>query len=211
MAIMVSNWWNPNTSGAYGPLVANLTGMRDVMREVGWRADVVTLMPGGGGPIGQTGLITEFSSLDEYVAAIDSPPDPKVMEHQRDIETSDSVPIRSTTSMEIAGTEISYEELPKNVVQVSHIKPIPEKMQDALVDIAKSQAIWRRVGIPVRAMQAVYSDPWPALTFVQYFDSGQMMAEKTQALFADAEWNSHFANSLENRQIVRQSAYRVLE
>ncbi len=210
MAIMISNWWDPNTSGAYGQLVENLVGLRNVMREAGWTADVATLTPGGGGPIGETGLVANFESWDDYHAAMDGEPDPKVAAHQQAIKTSDSTPVRSTTMVEMQGTEIAYDDLPRNLVQVSYIAPMPGKMPDAMADVAKSQQIFGRIGIKVRAMQAMLANPWPAIAFIQFYESAQARTELSQALFADDEWNSHFANSAENRQIVRQSAYRIL-
>ena len=49
MAVMVTNIWTPNSSGAVPQLTENLIISRDAMRKDGFTADVLALLPGGGG------------------------------------------------------------------------------------------------------------------------------------------------------------------
>ena len=53
VAIMVTNIWTPNSSGATPQLTENLLLSRDAMRTDGQRVDTLWLMPGGGGVPGE--------------------------------------------------------------------------------------------------------------------------------------------------------------
>lgn len=209
MAIVTSMFWTPNTTEAGGGLRENLTAFRNVAREVGMTSDVVSLVPGGGGVQGEMGILTEFSSPEEYVAALDSPPDPKIVKNQQNLKSSDSKPVRTSTLMEIPGTEVVRSDLPQGLMNVSVIAPIPGKAAEAIADVRKSQEIMGKLGIKVRAMQAFLSDPAGVLIFAQFYESAAEWGVGVNALTESAEWSKHFANAHENRHIVRASAWAI--
>ena len=209
MAIMVSMFWAPNTTGAVPQLSENLLAFRNVSREIGNTCDTVALIPGGGGIQGEMGLVLEFEA-DQYAEWLDGEPDPRMIAYQAALQASDSKPARTSTMLELAEAEVAYAGLPKGFLQVSMINVHPGKIQDAIGDVRKSQQIMARLGITTRALQAFLADPWPRLVFIQYFDSAASWNEKSGTLFQDEEWQSHFARAHENRQIVRQSAYSML-
>ena len=60
MAIMLTTIWTPNNSGSTLQLSQNLTTARDAMRTDGYKADVLALIPGGGGVPGEMGLIVDY-------------------------------------------------------------------------------------------------------------------------------------------------------
>jgi len=209
MAIMISMFWQPNVSDTVQKLVANQLEFRKVARETGLTCDVVQIIPGGGGVQGETGIVIELDN-DGYVEFLDGEPDPRWAKYQEAYKASDSKPVRTSTMLEIPGTEVANADLPKGFVQVSLIDVLPGKVQEAVADLTKSTQIMGRLGIKTRAMQAFLADPWPRLAFMQFYESAADWNAKSGALFADSEWATHFGRSHENRKIVRQSAYQFM-
>jgi hypothetical protein len=209
MAIMTSMFWTPNTTEAVTQLRENLLGFRNAARAAGWTCDVAGLIPGGGGVPGEMGLVIEYESGEAYGAAIDSPPPPQIVEFQQSMKSSDAHPERSATSIEIAGTEIPYGDLPKGIVDVAVIQPLPGKAAHAIADVQKSQKIMARLGIKARAMQLFLGNPAGMMTFIQFYENAAAWGAGADALGQDEEWQSHFGRSGDNRQIVRRSAYAL--
>ena len=107
MAIMLTTIWTPNNSGATVQLTQNLTIARDAMRADGYKADVLALIPGGGGVPGEMGLVVDYEDADAYVAALDQGVSPSLAKAQETMQYSDSKPERTATWMEIPGLETS--------------------------------------------------------------------------------------------------------
>jgi len=209
MAILSSMFWAPNTTQAAPALRENLLAFRNVARDAGWTCDVINLIPGGGGVQGEMGLLMEYASIEDYAASLDREPDPSVVRHNADLKSSDSRPIRSSTMMEIPGTETAGDDLPRGLLFVSVISPIPGKVPQAIADVQKSHGIMKRLGIPVRAMQAFLAEPAGILVFAQYYESAAAWIAGVNSLGQDDEWNEHFNKAHENRLIVRASTWAI--
>lgn len=209
MAIMTSMFWVPNTTEAAAHLRENLIGFRNAARAAGWTCDVAALVPGGGGVPGEMGLVIDYATVKDYTSAIDDPPPAEVVEFQQAMKSSDAHPERSSTLMEIAGAEVPYGDLPKGIVDVAVIQPLPGKLAHAVADVQKSQKIMARLGIKTRAMQPFLGNPFGMMAFMQYFENGAAWGAGGDALGQDEEWQSHFSRAGDNRQIVRRSAYAI--
>ena len=116
MAVMVTNIWTPNSSGAVPQLTENLIISRDAMRKDGFTADVMALLPGGGGVPGEMALVMEFDDWAAYAESVTNGPSPAFAEAQASLKYSDSTPVRSTSWMELPGMETAYSTLPKELV-----------------------------------------------------------------------------------------------
>ena len=208
MAIMVSMFWAPNTTGAVPQLRENLLAFRAVSREIGQTCDVVSLLPGGGGPQGTMGLVIEYATPADYASVIDGEPDPRMAAYQQALKASDSQPVRSATMMEL-GTQLPYADIPRGVANVSYIAVNPGKFPEAVADVVKSQEIMDGLGITARPLQVFLGDPAPAIAYVQYFASAEAWTNGVAALNENEEWLTHFGRSHENRQIVRMSSYAI--
>lgn len=209
MAITTSMFWTPNTTEAVAHLRENLLGFREAARSAGWTCDVLGLVPGGGGIPGEMGLAIQYSSNEEYAAAIDGEPPAEIVAFQQGMKSSDARPDRTVTLIEVEGTEIPYDDLPKGLVQASIIAPHPGKAPHAIADMRKSQEIMARLGIKARVMQAFLSNPWGNFAYLQYFDSAAAWLNAANALGSDDEWQAHFARASDNRQIVRMSMFAI--
>ena len=71
MVVMVTNIWTPNSSGAVPQLTENLIISRDAMRKDGFTADVLALLPGGGGVLGEIAVVMEFDNTEAIKRAIE--------------------------------------------------------------------------------------------------------------------------------------------
>ena len=209
MAIVTSMFWAPNTTEATPALRANLIGFRDVAREAGWTVDVVSLIPGGGGIQGEMGLLVEYPTLEEYAASLDREPDAKIVAHNAKLKSSDSRPIRSSSMMEMPGTETTRDDLPQRLINVSVIAPIPGKVPQALADVQKSREIMNGMGINVRCLQAFMADPAGIIVYGMYYESAAAWIEGASSLGQNEEWTAHFAKAPESRNIVRQSTWAI--
>ncbi len=209
MAVVTSMFWTPNKTDAVPKLRENQLAFRNVAREAGWTVDVVSLVPGGGGVPGEMGLLMEFDSLDHYAEMMDREPDERIVRHNADLQASDSSPTRSSSMMEIPGTETARADLPQGLIVAAVIATMPGKQQQAIADVQKSQQIMARLGIKVRTLQAFLADPAGILVFAQYYESATAWIAGTAKLNDDAEWLSHFARAAENRQIVRMSTWAI--
>ena len=138
---MLTTIWTPNNSGSTVRLSQNLTTARDAMRTDGYKADVLALIPGGGGVPGEMGLIVDYGDADAYVAALTQGVAPSLAKAQETMEYSDSRPERTSTWMEIPGLETPYEDLPKGLVQTSYIKVHSGQAEKAMETVTKSKSI----------------------------------------------------------------------
>ena len=138
MAIMLTTIWTPNNSGSTVQLSQNLIIARDAMRTDGYKAEVLALIPGGGGVPGEMGLAVEYEDADAYVAALTQGVAPSLAKAQETMQYSDSKPERTSTWMELPGLETAYEDLPKGIVQTSYIKVHAGQAEKAKIAAAKS-------------------------------------------------------------------------
>ena len=212
MAIMLTTIWTPNNSGATFQLTQNLTIARDAMRADGYKADVLALIPGGGGVPGEMGLVVDYEDADAYVAALDQGVSPSLAKAQETMQYSDSKPERTATWMEIPGLETSYEDLPKGVVQTSYIRVNAGQAASALETVSKSKEIMNGLGGKVRVMSAFLANPWSMILYGVYHESANAWREFNDSLFASSEWNSHWNDSSRpaTMELIRQSAFGIL-
>tara|TARA_B100002051_G_C16714985_1_gene628813 strand:+ start:888 stop:1529 length:642 start_codon:yes stop_codon:yes gene_type:complete len=212
MAIMLTTIWTPNNSGSTVRLSQNLTTARDAMRTDGYKADVLALIPGGGGVPGEMGLVVDYGDADAYVAALTQGVAPSLAKAQETMEYSDSKPERTSTWMEIPGLETPYEDLPKGLVQTSYIKVHSGQAEKAMETVTKSKSIMNNLGGTVRVMSAFLSNPWSMILFGVYHESAESWRKFNDSLFSSAEWNSHWSDSSRpaTMELVRQSAFALL-
>ena len=212
MAIMITTIWTPNNSGATPQLSVNLTTARDAMRKDGYSAEVMALIPGGGGAPGEMGLAIDYDTPDAYVAALSEGVSPSLAEAQASMQYSDSKPERTSTWIELPGLETAYEDLPKGVVQTSYIKVNAGQAPKAMELVTKSRNIMTNMGAKVRVMNAFLSSPTGMILFGVYHESPGKWREFNDALMASAEWNEHWNDSgrVGAVEMMRQSAFAML-
>jgi len=213
MAVMVTNIWTPNSSGAVPQLTENLIISRDAMRKDGFSADVLALLPGGGGVQGEMALVMEFDDWAGYAAGVTNGPSPSFAEAQASLKYSDSTPIRSTSWTELPGMETAYSALPKGVVMTSYSKIAAGKAAEAIARVSKSKDIMERLGGNIRLMVSNMSNPAGMIIFGMYYESAAAMAAFGDTLNNDDEWQAHWndASSFGVNEIVRQSGWQILD
>lgn len=212
MTITQSSFWTPNSSGAVPQLTENLLKTRDAMRSSGYTCDTISLLPGGGGIQGMTGLINNYPDADAYVAAMDSPPPEDFVAVQQSLKYSDSAPSRTMTMMEVQGTETAYSELPKGIVQISSIIPTQGKEGEAIKSFIKSKEILNGLGIKVRVSRTFLGEPADMFLFAMFHESAAAWRDANMRFQADGQWQEHWASlgKANNSKIIRVSAFSFL-
>lgn len=213
MAIMVTNIWTPNSSGATPQLTENLLLSRDAMRTTGQQVDTLRLMPGGGGVPGEMALAMEFEDMAAYAKAVSAGVTPAMAEAQASMQYSNSAPVRATTWSEIPGLEIPYDDLPRGVVLTSYSKIAPGKAAEAIARVSKSKEIMTKLGGSIRVMVANLSNPAGIILYGMYHESAEAMAAFGDAMNGDADWQAHWADtsSFGVNEIIRQSGWEILD